>query len=169
MSEQKSTHLPIWLTASLIANALLVGLLIGGGLANRGFPPPQQGGGEYTLARGIDQAIPQSEREAVRRAFRQAFRRAHGDSREPRRELHRARADLGRILAAEPYDREAVIAAFARIRGADQQAKAGFHEELATVLEGLSVEQRLAISRDLDRPGRARYQRRTPRHPRPEE
>ena len=74
MSDSPKTRLPIWLIASLMANALLVGLLIGGGLGQKRAGPPIGGGGsEQALMRGIDQAVPSDQRRAVRQAFRRAF------------------------------------------------------------------------------------------------
>lgn len=147
MSNQKPSRLPHWLVGSLVVNALLVGLLIGGGLANRKHPQTRHPGGEYGLARGIEQAIPETERRAVRRAFRQASR----GSRQQRLSMMLARGELSEILAREPYDREAVLEAFAQIRTAGNESRSRLHEELATVLGTLTAEQRRAIINDLER------------------
>ena len=71
MSEASKSRLPIWLIVSLMANALLIGLLIGGGLGQHSAGPPAvRGGGEQALMRGIDQALPAEQRRELRRVFR---------------------------------------------------------------------------------------------------
>ncbi len=155
MTETPGSRLPIWLVVSLIVNALLIGLLIGGGLGQRQSGPSAHPGADaMELARGIENVVKDEDRAAMRQALRAAFDR----SREERRELRQARRDLGRLLRAEPYDREAVLAGFARLRAVDGEMKASLHDELATQFEKLSVEQRRATLRFVEK--RARYPRR---------
>ena len=167
MTETPGSRLPIWLVVSLIVNALLIGLLIGGGLGKRNSgPSPHPGGGEMELARGIESVVEGEDRAAMRQALRAAFERSRGE----RRELRQARRDLGQLLGAEPYDREAVLAGFARMRAADGKMKAGLHDELAIQLEKLSVEQRRAMLRFVEsnaRQPRRHDQRRRQRRDRP--
>lgn len=152
MSESSTSRLPVWLIVSLIANALLIGLLIGGGLGQRkAGPPPASIGGEQALMRGLDQALPASERRDVRQAFRRAF----AESRDERKQLRDARRELTRLFANEPYDAEAVQTALADMRAADDAMKAKMHDLLAEQLGKLSVEQRRALIRDLSRDGRS--------------
>lgn len=148
MSDQPKTRLPIWLIVSLVMNALLIGLIIGGGIGNRKAKPNLQvAGDERALMRGIDRSLPAEQRRDVRRAFRKAF----SDSREERGRLRDARRDLARLLAADPYDEAAVQAGFAKIRAADDAMKARMHEILSEQIGVLSVEQRQALLRDLER------------------
>jgi len=157
MSEATKTRLPIWLIVSLMANALLVGLLIGGGLGKKRAGPSNIGpGAERALVQSLDQAIPNDQRREVRQAFRRAF----ANSRQERVRLRDARRQLGRLLAADPYDSDAVAAAFEDMREADDAMKASMHEALAEHFGALSVEQRRAIIRDFnDRSNRNRNDR----------
>ena len=153
MSDSPKTRLPIWLIASLMANALLVGLLIGGGLGQKRAGPPIGGGGsEQALMRGIDQAVPSDQRRAVRQAFRRAF----ADTRQERVKLRDARQKLGRLLAADPYDADAVRSGFAAMRDADAAMKARMHDVLAEQFGALSAEQRRAIIQDFNQRARGR-------------
>lgn len=147
MSESPKPRLPIWLIASLMANALLIGLFIGGGLGQKRAGPAIGGGGsEQALMRGIDQSIPADQR----RATRQAFRRAFADTRQERIKLRDARQKLGQLLAADPYDPDAVQAGFAAMREADNAMKARMHDVLAEQFGALSAEQRRAIIQDFN-------------------
>jgi len=150
MTEKTGSRLPVWLLVSLVINALLVGLLIGGGLAGRkAVQPASVSGEEFDMARGISRAIPEAQRAVVRRALRQAY----SETRSQRRELRLARRDLGRLVGAETYDRGAVLAAFARLRVADEQVKARLHVALTEQLSELSAEQRRAVLHSIERTG----------------
>lgn len=150
MSESKTSKLPIWLIASLLVNALLIGLLIGGGLGQRkgGGPPSSMPGDEQALIRGIDRALPEDERQMVREAFRQGF----ADSRQERLRVQAARANLGRLMSADPYDEAAVRAAFGELRAADAVMKARLQDVLTEQFGALSAEQRQTIIESLSRP-----------------
>lgn len=164
MSDSAKSRLPIWLIASLMANALLVGLLIGGGLGQkRAGPPVGVGGSEQALVRGIDQAIPEGERRAVRQAFRRAF----ADTRQERVRLRDARSELGRRLSAEPYDAEAAREGFEDVRNADAAMKARMHDVLANQFGNLTAEQRRAVIQDFNRRPRGRPGPRGDRPPGP--
>lgn len=148
MSEAPNSRLPIWLIASLMANALLVGLFIGGGFGQRKAGPSTSiGGGEQALIRGIEQALPDDQRQTVRRAFRRAF----SDSRDQRILVRDARRKLGRVLSADPYDAEAVRDTFKDLRDADSNMRARMHDVLAEQFGALSMDQRRAIVEDLSR------------------
>ncbi len=154
MSDARTSKLPIWLVISLIVNALLIGVLIGGGLGQRkaGPPPGGAGGGEQALIRGIDQSLPYDQRRTVRRAFRQAF----ADSREQRIVVRDARQRLAQLLAAETYDADAVRESFRELREADAAMRAQIQDVLAEQFGTLTAEQRRAIIENLDRRGRRR-------------
>ncbi len=151
MSEGTTSRLPIWLIVSLMANALLIGLIIGGGLGQRKAGPAAGPaiGNEQTLMRGIDQAVSIDQRDEVRRAFRRAF----ADTRTERVRLQQARRDLGRLLSAADYDAAAVEAGFAELRAADDAMKARLHRVLTEQFGTLSAEQRRLIIRDFSRRG----------------
>jgi len=148
MSEAPKSRLPIWLIASLMANALLVGLFIGGGLGQRKAGPSASiGGGEQALIRGIEQALPDDQRQTVRQAFRRAF----SDSRDQRILVRDARRKLGRVLSADPYDAAVVRDTFRDLRDADSIMRARMHDVLAEQFGALSMDQRRAIVEDLSR------------------
>ena len=165
MSDSAKPRLPIWLIASLMANALLIGLLIGGGLGQKRAGPPLggPGGSEQALVRGIDQAVPEDQRRAVRQAFRRAF----ADTRQERVRLRDAQSELGRRLSAEPYDAEAVREGFAEMRNADAAMKARMHDVLADQFGNLTAEQRRAVIEDFGRRSRGRPGPRGDRPPGP--
>lgn len=169
MSDAKTSKLPIWLVVSLIVNALLIGVLIGGGLGQRkaGPPPGGPGGSEQALIRGIERSLPDDQRQIVRRAFRQAF----VESREQRIAVRDARQRLARLLAAETYDADAVRESFQQLREADAAMRAQMQDVLAEQFGTLTAEQRRAILEDLNRRSRRRGGpedgRRGPPPPRP--
>ncbi|MEL7041732.1 MAG: periplasmic heavy metal sensor [Pseudomonadota bacterium] len=151
MSERTTSRLPVWLIVSIVANALLIGLLIGGGMGQRRAGPPPNAliGGEQTLMRGIDRSVPDEQRRAVRKAFRRAF----VDSRQERLRVQSARRNLNRLLGAETFDAEAVRDGFAELRAADNAMKARMHDVLAEQFGALTPEQRQAVLRDNRRGG----------------
>ena len=162
MSEGTTSRLPIWLIVSLMANALLIGLIIGGGLGQRRAGPAAGPaiGSEQALMRGIDQAVSIEQRDQVRRAFRQGF----ANTRNERIRLRDARRQLGRLLSAQDYDAEAVEAAFSELRAADEAMTARLHAVLTEQFSTLTAEQRRLIIRDFsERNERDRLRDRRPR------
>lgn len=164
MSETSAPKLPIWLVVSLIVNALLIGVIIGGGLGQRKSGPPPGGGpgAEQALIRGIDHSLPDDQRQAVRRTFRRAF----AESRQQRIAVRDARRRLSELMAAEEYDAEAVRESFQQLREADAAMRAQIQDVLAEQFGMLTVEQRQAIIEDLNRRG-PRQGRRDGDHRRP--
>ena len=169
MSDNSTSKLPVWLVVSLIVNALLVGVIIGGGLGQRkaGPPPGSSAGSEQALMRGIDRSLPDDERRVVRRAFREAFE----GSREERMRVNDSRRRLGELLSAETYDAEAVRENFRQLREADSAMRAKIQDVLAEQFGTLTLEQRRVVIKDLNqrRPRRRRPdgERRGPPPPRP--
>lgn len=148
MSEDTKSRLPIWLIVSLMVNALLVGLIIGGGLGQRkAGPGVSMAGGEQAMIRGIDKAVSNDQRQTVRRAFRAAF----SDSRSERLAVRDARRKLGELLSSNPYEAADVQAAFQDLRDAESAMKKRMHDVLAEQFGALSQEQRRAIVEDLNR------------------
>lgn len=153
MSEGTKTRLPIWLIVSLMANALLIGLLIGGGLGQRkAGPGVVSGGSEQALMRAVDRSVSSDQRREVRTAFRRAF----ADTRPERVRIRNARRELGKLLAARNYDAQAVEAAFAELREADAEMKARMHSVLNAQFQDLTPEQRRGVVRDMNRPDQRR-------------
>jgi len=158
MSETSKSRLPVWLIVSIVVNALLIGVLIGGGLGQRkaGPRPVMPGGGEDALVRGIDHVVPEDQRQTVRRAFRRAF----ADSRAERLRVRDVRQALARDLSAETYDAAVVRQRFAELRDADAAMRARMHEVLTEQFGMLTPEQRRAIISDISRREARRGQRR---------
>ena len=148
------------LTLSLMVNMLLVGLIgghvIAGGaepeLAQRPVP------GDMRLARGIVAAAPPEDRARIRQALRTAF----GQARPLHAERRAARRAVGAAVRKEPYDPEATLAAFARLRDADARLHAAIQAALVDQLGDLTPQQRRALGDALEsdhhprRPGHRR-------------
>jgi uncharacterized membrane protein len=163
MTETIKRNLPIWLIVSLIVNALLIGLLVGGGLRQKGSQSGGPSGGERAFVESIDRVVADEDRAAVRFAFRSAY----GESRDARRAVRDARQALAEIIAADVYNEAAVIAAFGKMRAADDAAKAALHDALAAQLGGLTKDQRAAVLSNLERGGRQKRGERRDRGERP--
>ena len=146
MSEMKQTSIPYALIVSLVINALLLGLLVGGGIAlgkNKDAGPGRGGSGEFALMRGLDSQIDAKDRRAVRKSFREAYE----TTRAQRREVRAAQIALQQALGAETYDEAAVRDAFQTLTTAEADLKSGLHEALATEFGRLSLAQRQALLR----------------------
>ena len=129
----------IALILSLVANALLIGFLLGGQLGERDRERRgPRGGAEHMIARGIQSIVPDEDRAELRAAFRNAFRSARGQWHEKRS----ARDDLIAALKATPFERAAVDQAFLDMRTADSALNETFQTVLADQIAALSDEQR---------------------------
>ncbi|WP_084419543.1 periplasmic heavy metal sensor [Henriciella litoralis] len=155
---KRLSPLAIALAVSLIANALLVGLVLGDRLAPRSDHrgPPRGGGGDFTIARGIDQIVPEGERNEIRQAFRSAFM----DSRERFQDKREARDALTEALAQTPYNKTAVDQAFERMRRTDTELTRSFQTVLSEQLSGLSDAQRAELVTWLEEVESRRQERR---------
>jgi uncharacterized membrane protein len=78
----------------------------------------------------------------TRAKVRGEFQRSWEESREARQTAGQARRDAFEAAAAEPYDREAVRAAFSRLREADQRAIGVFHDNVADAFAELTPQER---------------------------
>ena len=146
MSETRSKRqIPLWLTLSIMANLLLVGLVAGMLLRGQPAGPPPDGmrGQRPPMFEG---ASPE-DRVLVRRMMMEAFRSAETEV-EKRRA---ARVALGEALQIEPYDREAVRRAFVGLRTSDEAVHSEIHETLVDRLDELGIEQRKALAEMLSR------------------
>lgn len=155
MSETRpKRQIPFWLTLSIMANLLLVGLVAGMLLRGQLAGPPPDGmrGHRPPMLEG---ASPE-DRILVRRMMREAFLSAETEV-EKRRA---ARIALGEALQIEPYDREAVRRAFVGLRTSDEAVHSEIHETLVDRLDELGIAQRKALAEMLSRePGNHRRAR----------
>lgn len=149
----------IVLAVSLIVNALLVGLLIGRTLGDEDRPPKDRGGrggDEFEIARAIEQVVPEDTHDDIRSAFREAFREARpliGEKRSAQRALRET-------LAADPFDRDAMRAAFENIRTIDDRLTRTFQGTLVEELAELTPQQRQDMAAWLDEMDERRRERR---------
>lgn len=122
---------------NLLAIGAVAGLAIAGVRLERGAPPRPE---VQTPAppREVVAALPPDLRARVGEEIAQSYRQSVPQ----RREAAEARRAAYEAAAAEPYDVERVRAAFARMRAADQQAVAVFHDNFAQTLASMSPEQR---------------------------
>ncbi|MBU6372805.1 MAG: periplasmic heavy metal sensor [Alphaproteobacteria bacterium] len=137
---------------SLAANLLVAGIAIGGYAAGARLQAPGEaaqaragGGGSERPLRAFVAAMPPEQRAQTRREMARTF----SESRDLRAAAREARLAVARAAGAEPYDAAAVKAALARMRAADGEVAARFHESLADRLATLSPEQRRTVLRAL--------------------
>lgn len=140
---KKFSPLLLGLIVSLIANALLAGLLIGGllGKPKHGHRSPGRGDPDFAIARGIQSVVPESERGEIRSAFMAAFE----ESRQLIDEKREAQRRLSAALVAEPFSQSDVDEAFADVRMADLVLKERFQATLSQELAKMEPEQRVAL------------------------
>ncbi|MEZ5945940.1 MAG: periplasmic heavy metal sensor [Hyphomonas sp.] len=134
----KPRQVPFWLVLSLMANMMLVGLFAGLLLRR---PPPPQGPPDGSpriewVSRDGD------ERRQIAVVMRTAFEASEGE----RSERVAARAALAEALGKEPYDADAVRAAFAGLRRADEAVHAATHEKMVEQFASLPVDERLHMA-----------------------
>lgn len=161
MSRQRTlSALGIVLVISLIANALLLGLVLGKAIGKPDkHKGPRGGGEEFHIARAMDDVVPEAARDEMQQAFRQTFR----NSREAWDNKRAAREALTEAIVADPFDPEAVDAAFADMRAADSRLTERFQAVLTAQLSTLTVEQRIEMVNRLEEK-RARRKARHKRH-----
>lgn len=141
---------------SLALNLLTIGAALGAWGAGVRLERANSGAVVERLPgpRGFLAAMPAEVRAEMRREMVQSWMQS--------RDLRRAAADARRqayeAAAAEPYDRERVRAAFARVRAADQDAVGVFHDNFIEAFERLTPEQRRAAIQQLRAAAPARRQ-----------
>ncbi|WP_340692186.1 periplasmic heavy metal sensor [Hyphomonas sp.] len=138
-------RIPFWLTLSIMANLLLLGLVVGSVLRS-----PHHRLGPDGMAPQRPPILGEAshgDRKVVRRIMMEAFQSADTEVAERRT----ARATLGEALQIDPYDPEAVRRAFAALRRSDEAVHSTIHESLVDRLGELSVEQRRALAEMLSR------------------
>ncbi|WP_300393589.1 periplasmic heavy metal sensor [Henriciella sp.] len=169
MSRRRAlSTLGIALVVSLIANALLIGLILGNAIGKPDRPHhergPRGGGEEFEIARGMESVMPDSAHKEMRQAFREAFREARPYWVQKRQ----AQQALRDAMDADPFDRSAVEAAFTGIRDADQRLTRSFHTVLADELSSLTLDQRedlVGWLKKVDEERRARWREHHDRRP----
>ncbi|MFN7163706.1 MAG: periplasmic heavy metal sensor [Hyphomonas sp.] len=141
MSEQhpQVRRFPFWLTLSVLANLVLVGLLAG--IFLNGPPKPEPGRDHGRGGPVIE--LTDAEREGVRQLMRESFE-AGRDAMNVRRE---AELELANVLSAEAYDDAAARAALARLREADRVARETVGNYMFDGLSELSPAQRTLVSK----------------------
>ena len=154
MSDTKPTRrIPFWLTLSVMANLLLVGLV--GGIALRA--PPAGFGQDGMGPRRppvLDTASPE-DRMLVRKIMMHAFRSAEDEVAVRRA----ARVALGEALQTDPYDPDAVRRAFNALRTSDEAVHSAIHDTLVDRLAELSLDQRKALADMMSREPGERHRR----------
>ncbi|MEM5517862.1 periplasmic heavy metal sensor [Henriciella sp. AS95] len=140
---KKFSPLTIALIVSLVANALLIGLVAGSilGKPDKRHRGPGRANPDFMIARGIQSVVPDSERKQIRQAFRQAF----ADSRALIDEKREAQRRLREAMLQTPFDQEAVEQAFADIRAADIVLNERFQASLTEALADLDESEREAL------------------------
>jgi uncharacterized membrane protein len=128
------------LFASVALNLLLIGAAVGGYAAGVRVEREAPGAVVDRLPgpRAFIAALPAETRAKVRGEFESSWTQ----SREARTSARQARREAFEAAAAEPYDRDAVRAAFARLREADQRAVGVFHDNVVDAFAELTPEER---------------------------
>ena len=138
-------RIPFWLTLSIMANLLLLGLVVGSVLRS-----PHHRLGPDGMAPQRPPILGEAshgDRMMVRRIMMEAFQSADMEVADRRA----VRATLGEALQIDPYDPEAVRRAFASLRMSDEAVHTAIHESLVDRLGELSVDQRTALAEMLSR------------------
>jgi uncharacterized membrane protein len=151
-------HIKWILLASLLANAVFIGFLVGNG--GRGLRPIMA-----TLTRPLDGDRRDERRvernnadradQPTREVLRQAFAAERPAMHKALQELAAARKQSVALIRAETVDGPALDAALAQIRLSSDEVIAAFHRAVAVSAGKLDATQRGALARLLDRaPGR---------------
>ena len=139
MNDTPKRRFPFLLTASVLGNLVLIGLVAGIFLRSSPRPPPGPGG----MPGGPGFELSQHERDVVRRLLRDSV--AEGRSQiEAGREAERKFVE---ILTAEPYDETAARAALAELRAADGTARDTVANRMLDGMDEVSAEQRGLVAK----------------------
>jgi len=145
----------IALVISLVTNIFIVGA-VAGAFGARVRDQQQMRGGRSPGVVGGNPMMRAGDRlpEAERMAFREAVRRQGGPAQPYLREAREGRLEAARVLAADPYDRAAALAAFARARTADMKARESLETAVVEFAAGLGADNRRALAQGLREPPR---------------
>ena len=127
--------------ASLAANLLIVGAVVGGSAAGlRVVRAPEHNAVIERMPgpRAFMLALPPEAREKLRTELTAAV----PETREARATARQARVDVYAAARQEPYDPDRVRAAFAHMRESDQAVLAIFHDHVARAFAQLTPDQR---------------------------
>jgi uncharacterized membrane protein len=137
------------LCVSLAVNLLLVGVVGGTALSNlrQDRAIAQKAIARAPNMRSLMDSVPPERAQEIRNDVVKAWREA----REKRRTARAARIEVYRLAGAEPYDVDAVKAAFTRMRAADGEVARQFQDTIADAMAKLTPEERRDVLRNLAR------------------
>jgi uncharacterized membrane protein len=144
----------IWLFASLLINAVLLGVLIGGALQPKASSRDGERGVWAERGERPDRGRPFREGEDTlseqsRAAIGQAFRTAIKASREDRSRLREARADLVALIQSPDATAQDLDAGFERVRQIEGDMRARLYSSLSDVIVTLPPEERVKVGQGL--------------------
>lgn len=137
-----------WIWASLLLNALLIGLIIGGLLNARGGeqdprgPVPAEAGVRFAAEPELVDGILSKLEGRERRLARRDMRRAWISTREGRSDYGEAARELRSLLDAEPFDADAVAVTLRKMREAELEVRLRLETQILSLLNRLNVEDR---------------------------
>ena len=150
-------HLPRWMWVILIAS-LAVNLFVVGVVARAFWPhrygSANQGGGLFGTLMAYTRALPEDRRAAVRQGIDRE--RPFAALRPLREELRAARQEAARVFKAEPFDREAFLAAEAQVQAAEVKLRQAVVRMAVDVAGRMNAQERAGFLkwREMHRPGR---------------
>lgn len=154
-----------WLVlGSVMLNVLLVGIIVGRYVSPAAKPPQNERverrersdrSPDEALTRSMLEVLPDEESRALRKELRAAWM----ETRDERRDARQARAELGKLILTEPFDRAALEAELVRLRGAEDVVREVIQRRVLDRLEQMSLEERRALVERLSRPQRFRERR----------
>ncbi|MFA5951315.1 MAG: periplasmic heavy metal sensor [Hyphomicrobium sp.] len=139
----REKRLRIVLLASLAVNLLVIGAVVGAGIAIKRHGPPHGGRGaeDYGLM-GFTRTLPSDRRKEIRKELKQerAKLRPLVD------EIEQARDDAASVLASEPFNRDALRAASDKVTEREQTLKAAGLDMFLNHAEKLTAAERKSLS-----------------------
>lgn len=133
----------VLLLASLAINALLAGAVMRSLWHVRASMAITGGGVEQSLPAFVA-TLPADRRDALRREEREALERPGLQQRPLRVEIRRARAEAARLFIADPFDKQAFIAAQKRLFDAENQFRLAIQKALPEIGERMTAGERRA-------------------------
>jgi len=166
MTINRTRLLVTGLVLSVALNMFLAGMM-GARMLNRAEGPPAPTSLGWML----------SDLDSVTRQSLQPDLQAYGEALRPLRVgMFRAQREVNRLMASDPMDRDAVMAAFRELRRANMAYQELSHEQIAAVISQLTPQQRERALRFMSgrrnpvdgsaggmRPGMDRFDRNSPR------
>ncbi|MEQ8934875.1 MAG: periplasmic heavy metal sensor [Amphiplicatus sp.] len=142
----------------LLAVSIAANVFLGGFVAGRLLGGPPHGKPDHSFDGGRTFSLKMAgEIEELSPEAREAFRKVFAESRERliknHRETKRLRKALSEALAADPWSRTQVEAAHAELRAAESAQQAALAALLIDAFEGLSAEDRKALTSAMDKRG----------------